>query len=183
MTVNDFYIKRYNNLIGYCNDKNIEHDFLNDVYLKMIKVFTGDTSNLSDKEYYSYTIKSLWNLMLDNEKSLRKRRTVHYTDSPNIQDELEYKLQIEEQYDKDTILYKEEIEYLTKMLFKYIQDQDYDDKEIYIIKSYFLEDKMTYKKLELKININLHKIKRTIRFFKNDVKTNFIPWLNKKLTV
>jgi hypothetical protein len=184
MEINEFFNKYYTDLTIYCDDKNLSHDYLNEVYLKMYKKFYGEQHKLPAKEFYSYVVKSLWNLVLDEKKSIKYKNTLHYnTDDVSIIAQVEEHLILQSRYNEDDNLYNEEIEFLTRMLFKYIKEKGYDDKDVYIIKSYFLENKMTYHKLEIKIGINISKIKRVIRGFKNDVKTNFITWLNNKYKV
>lgn len=178
LDVDTFFSTNYCNLIQYCCDKNIELDELNEVYIKLktISLPTGMTAS----EYHSYIKKSLWNRMLDNKKSLRYKNTV-YSESicrlTDNQDWIEQALKAVDDDNEDSRLYTEQIEYLTKKLFQYIEKNGFTEYEVFIFKSYFLVPKMTYKKLNEEIGIDMTKIQRTIRMFKHSIKTNFIKWL------
>lgn len=174
-----FFCENYCNLEKYCKEKNIQLDELNDIYIKL-KTNVILPTGMTAIEYTQYIKKSLWNRMLDNNKSYRKRMTVNYddigclTENPNWIEVALFKI---EDDNDDRLLYMEQIEYLTRMLFKFIEAKEFTDYEIFIFKSYFLVPKMTYKKLHNELGIDMMKIQRTIRNFKSEIKNNFIKWL------
>jgi len=170
-----FFSLNYTNLLAYCYDRNIEPDNVNEVYIKL----KGNTypTGMTIQEYNFYIKKSLWNLMLDEKKSLRFRNTVSFEDVEKQDYEMERALQEIHINEEDSLLYREQTEWLTKMLFRFIEVRGFTEYEIFIFKSYFLVPKMTYKKLNSDVGIDMNRIQRTIRKFKAEIKTDFITWI------
>lgn len=171
-----FFNLNYANLQVYCRDKKIPEDNVHEIYIKLKSNIYP--TGMTVIEYNQYIKKSLYNLMLDEKKSLRYKSTLQLPYSRELNLEIEENLQRQNNYDEDTKRYNQEIEWLSKMLFRFIQLKGFNEYELYIFKSYYLVPKMTYRKLNEKTGISTDKIQLTIRKFKFEIKNNFINWLN-----
>lgn len=176
INLDTFFNLKYIELQRYCKDKKIPEDNVHEVYLKLRSNIykTGMTIT----QYNQYIRKSLYNLMLDEKKSLKYRSELRLPYSRELKNEIETVLQRQKAEEESTKAYYDEIEWLTKMLFRFIDVKKFNEYELFIFKSYFLVPKMTYKKLNDNTGVSMDKIQLTIRKFKSEIKDNFILWLN-----
>jgi len=172
-TVDNYFKSNYDTLRDYCQKYNIDEDKINDIYLKMKRLNpTGMTIN----QMFQYTRTGIWNKIRD-ESRLRTRRGHSIEINECNIDRVEEKLR-EEDY-SDNWQYRDEIEWLTKMVFLYIsQRKIFSDIDVFILKSYVFTDK-TYAELEKEIGISQDICKKTMRKFRNDLRNNFIDFIKK----
>ena len=175
INIDEVFNLSYTNLTSFCKEKNIEIDELHHVYIKL-KTTTIPTG-MTISEYNSYIKKSLYNNFLDKKKSLLYRKTANFDDTDVQRYELEKALYELNKDEQDLLVYREEIEWLTKKLFRFIDEKGFTDYEIFLFKSYFLVPKQTYAKLNKDLNIDMSKIQRTIRKFKFVIRMDFLNWL------
>lgn len=174
-TVDSYFNCNYEKIKDYCNKYNIDEDKINDVYVNMKKRLTSLTG-LTDTEYFQYVRRSIWNSIRDDARKRKRRGFNVYIEDENV-NLIEKKL-LEEDFNNQE--YINEIQYLTKMLFKYIDERGiYDDREVFILKSYAWTTK-SYDQLEKEIGISKNICKKTMMKFRNDLRFNFVKWLNKK---
>ncbi|MFW6242806.1 MAG: hypothetical protein ACOC2W_01470 [bacterium] len=167
--------ENYDTIIEFCNKYNIEHDKINDVYLKMNNN-ACKLSGLTQTEFIRYVKTSIYNRIYDEQRVKKRRGYNVYIDDVN-RDKIEKRLE-EENFDNKT--YLDEIQYLTKMLFKYINERKiFTDKEIFVLKNYAFTTK-SYSKLEKELNISKNFCKKTMMKFRNDLRNNFVDYLKKQ---
>lgn len=169
--LNKFFIHQYGWLHNYCTllNKNNADEILHETFIKlskrMKKPFTGNITG--------YTIISLNNTM----KSLLKNNNIN--DIEQHQKELEHFLQDRDVDNVDRINYLENIQYLSKNIFNYLEKY-YSEKDVYIFKIYFLNKKMTYKKVRTITDYSESTISNTIKVIKKDLKKNLIKYIDEE---
>lgn len=170
--VDTWYNTNYFKLKNYCEKYKIEEDKINDTYLKLKKIeyITG----LTESELFMYVRKSLWNLIRDEHKKTKRRG--HNVSIEDVDyNTIEAKLNELEHNSED---YHNELQWLTKKMFEYIDQRGiFTDYEVFILKSYVWTD-VTYAELEEKIGISQDICKKTMRKFRQDLRFNFLRWLN-----
>lgn len=174
--IDKWYIQNMEMLKTYCSKYNMEEDVVNEVYLKLngrIKYLTG----MTDNEMFMYVRKSLWNYVRDNHKKEKRIvKKIGYgipmEGNENIVEETLNEMDFNEEE------YHNELEWFTKKVFKYIKERGiFTDMEVFILKSYVWTD-CTYAELENKIGISQDVCKKTMRKFRQDLRWNFLTWLN-----
>ena len=178
--LNFIFQNNYNQLVGI--GKKIQNDvrgydsviYQNDIkdaihnsYLKIQNVIENGnlkhTTNLT-----GYTVMCLKNEIIDLHKKERKRTFENINDCQNI---VEKSLQNQEESLQSTQEYLDEIRYLSKEIFQYL-DKRYDDKTIHLFRIYFLTPKMTYRKCASLTGYSIAYISEAIKKIKKDLKEN-----------
>ena len=174
LTIDQYYCSNYNKLLQYCNKYHIEEDEINNTYLKLKRVVSK--TGMTESDYFKYIRKAFWNQIRDDHKA-RKRKgyTVPIEDNINLAEEVLHEVL---EWETEEQQYREELQYFSKMLFKYIDTRGiFTDIDVFILKSYVFCD-ITYRELEQKIGISEDVCKKTMRKFRADIRLNFIKWLN-----
>jgi len=166
----------YQDLIKYCKKYRINEDILPQVYLNIRDRierlgYSGDT-------FMTYIKHSITFYRINEAK---KNNNKHFID---FQDEdytisIDNKLLNEDYDEKKTREYRENVMYLSKMLFIYLNKKEYPDDWQFVFRCYYLmEEKMTYSKLRDMTGINKNKCTTIIQTMKKDIKENFQTFLN-----
>lgn len=164
----------YNQLQAYCGKYRISEDTLNDVYLNVRGLIAR--SGLTQTFYQTYVKRAISNYEINRKK---KENGKHYIDFTNedYQNCIEDKLIENDDSEKETQQYREDVMYFSKMLFIYLQPR-YDEEFQFVFRSYYLmQGRMTYKKLTAMTGLNKNKCTTIIQTMKKDIRTNFIKWL------
>lgn len=170
--VDAYFCNNYDKLITYCNKYNLDHDMINDSYIKVKKL--SYLTGLTEQQLFMYVRRSMWNQLRDEKKMLSRRGTVICYDDVD-KCELENKLD-QENWNEE--LYRRELEFVTRMLFVYIDKCEmFNDIDVFILKAYAFTN-VTYVELEKTIGVSKDVCKKTMRKFRNELKNNFINWLN-----
>lgn len=165
----------YNGLLRYCKKYRIEEDYINDVYLNVRNRIL--LSGYSGTQYTTFIKRSIHNLRINEAK---KRNGKHYIEFGNedYENTIETQLQLEDEIEKDTQQYREDVLFFSRMMFRYINEKQYDDKWQFIFRCYFLmEGRMTYQKLTAMTGYHKNLCTRVITTIKNDIRQNFLIWL------
>jgi len=183
----------YKDLQRYCKKYRIEDDILNDSYLnvrdRIIK------SGFTETYFKTYILRAIRNLSINEKKKLNGKHFIvlentnyeFYRDMDrmhtavfknDISFQIENKLQVQDEIEKDTMQFREDVMYFSKMLFKYIEERGYNEQDKFIFRCYYLmEGRMTYKKLHAMTGINKNACTKVVQTFKYDIRTNFLNWL------
>jgi hypothetical protein len=168
--------ENYKTLQRHCKRYRIPEDMLNDVFLNVRDRI--QRSGFTQQYYTTYVKRALHNLMINEGK---KENGKYYIDFDNEDYEvtIENKLQDEDDTEKDTRMYREEVMFLSKKIFEYItNEKKYTDEWLFVFRCYFLMNgRMTYKKLNVMTGINKNQCTTIIRTIKGDIRTNFLTWL------
>ena len=168
----------YNDLQNYCKRYRIEEDLLNDVYINIKDRILR--SGFTESYFQTYVKRALRNLMINEGKKQNGKYYIDVHDN-NFTNIIEGRLKEKDEIEKDTQHYREEIMYLSKMIFKYINEKKYDDEWQFVFRSYYLmPQKFTYAKLTQMTRINKNTCTKIIQTMKKDIRTNFLTWLNGK---
>lgn len=166
----------YECLQSYCNKYHIPEDILNNAYIKMKDriVRSGYTST----QYMTYVKTTIGNLQKNEQKKWNNKFFVDVEDE-DFENTIEDKLLNDDEDEKATQQYREDVMYFSMMLFKYIMyEKKYDDEWQFVFRSYYLmPQRFTYKKLTAATGYNKNHCTKIIQTMKSDIKENFINWL------
>ena len=177
-------VKRFDNWFGnnyytlqkYCERYNIEEDILNDVYINVHDRI--ERSGYTESYFMTYVKRSIRNLRINEGKKNNGKHWIDY-DNEDYATTVETKLREEEETDADTQQYREDVMYFSKMMFKYIENRQYNDEWQFVFRCYYLmEGRMTYNKLNKMTGLDKSKCTRIIQTIKKDIRQNFLQWLN-----
>lgn len=171
----------YDNLLRYCRRYRIEYDELNETYLNVKNriLISGYTGN----QYMTFVKRSLRNLNINESKKLKNKYFVDI-DNEDYTNTVENTLQEVDETEKDTQLYREEVLYLSKMIFKYIEEKKYNSEWCFVFRCYYLmPQRFTYKKLKDMTGIHMSQCTTIIKTMKKDIRTEFLIWLKKQNNV
>ena len=183
MTLTDYYNKNIDTLNQLCDKYNWAQDYIGDTYPKIKENLQGLTG-LTEEDYYRYIYRAIYNRMIDDTRS-KERKFVHvqYNENPatdeekQLQHSIELKLCEIDEWDSNGKLYMWELEYLSRLLFKYIEHStDYTEVEVFIFKTYAITG-LTYKEIESRFKLSKDKAKNVMRKFRKDLKYNFINYV------
>lgn len=175
---NTWFSVNYNTLQRYCKKYRYDEEILHDVYINIHDRITR--SGYTESYFMTYVKRSIRNLRINEGK---KQNNKHWID---IDDEdycntIENKLIEEDEFEKDTQQYREDIMYFSKMLFKFINDRKYTDEWQFIFRCYYLmPNRFTYNKLTVMTGIDKSKCTRIIKTMKKDIRDNFETWLQRE---
>jgi hypothetical protein len=173
---NNWFADNYHGLQKYCKRYRINEDILNDVYINVRERILR--SGFTESYYTTYVKRSIRNLKINEEKKCNGRHFVD-CDSEDYTNTVENKLQNIDETDRDTQQYREEIMYLSKKIFEYLQTQRYDDNWNFVFRCYYLmPNRFTYSKLHAMTGINKNACTKIIQTMKKDIRINFLIWLN-----
>lgn len=165
----------YNDLQKYCKKYRIEEDILNTVYINVRDII--QRSGFTNTYYQTYVKRAIRNLQINEAK---KNNNKHFIDSDNedYTNTIEERLQDNDETEKDTQEYREELMYLSKMIFKFLDEKFTDEEDKFIFRCYYLmEGRMTYAKLQGMTGFEKSKCTRIIQNFKQEIRQNFLNWL------
>ena len=165
----------YNDLLRYCKKYRIENDYLNDVYLNVRSRIL--LSGYSGTQYTTFIKRSIHNLRINEAK---KRNGKHFIEIGNedYTNTIETQLQLEDEIEKDTQAYREDVMFFSRMMFKYIEARQYNDEWQFIFRCYYLmPNRFTYAKLHTMTGYNKNHCTKVIQTMKQDIRNNFLDWL------
>ena len=181
-TFNNYFSNNYNGLVKYTimigqsvnlieKRERWAKDILHDSYLKINNRLTmsGFTGNLT-----GYTMITINNALISHYNKVVK--TIPIEINTDSIDNIEDILLAQEQEHKERVVYQNEIEIISRNIFRYLSTR-YNDKQKYIFRTYFLNKKMTYKKVKKTTGYSLGFISETIKKIKQDLKYNFTHWM------
>lgn len=166
----------YKQLQKHCKRYRIPDDYLNDVYLNVRDRIVR--SGFTEQYYQTYVKRSLHNLMINEAKKCNGRFEIDFDDE-DYTVTIENTLQDNDETEKDTQQYREDIMFLSKKIFEYIMNEKrYNDEWQFVFRSYYLcTGRMTYAKLTAMTGINKNQCTKIIQNIKKDIRTNFLNWL------
>lgn len=173
---NTWFTENYYGLRKYCKRYRIEEDLLNDVYLNVRDRIAR--SGFTESYYTTYVKRALKNININEAKKLNNKHYIEIDDT-DYTNTIENKLQAQDDTEKDTIQYREEVLHLSKKIFEYITCvKKYSDEELFVFRCYYLmPNRFTYQKLTVMTGIDKSKCTRIIKTFKKDIRENFLTWL------
>ena len=175
MTLTEFYEKNIDVLNAYCNKYKINEDHVSNTYLKLKRTLTA--SGLTEQDYYRFIRRSIYNSHLDEKQMLYTRKTFNYVDDKHKTNQIETALRERDEWDIEGKQFAWELEYLTRMLFKYIDTQNYSEMEVFIFKSYAISQ-FSYKEINEKFGITIDTAKNIMRKFRKDLRANFLKYVD-----
>lgn len=172
----DWISCNFNELLKYGKRYKIENDLIIETYLNVKNriLISGYTGN----QYMTFFKRSLRNLHINEKKKLNGRYEIDFTNE-DFTVTIENKLQEQDDTDRDTQLYREDVMYLSKKLFEYLMTEGrYNEEWNFVFRSYYLmAGRMTYAKLNVMTGIDKVKCCRIIKTIKKDIRTGFLSWL------
>lgn len=160
------------NLLVYQNDFK---DCIHDAYIK-VKHRIEASGFTAPYNVTGMTLIVLRNVLIDRHKEETKRT---YTCASELNGEVEQRLQYLQEVDESTGEYLDEIRYLSKEIFQYL-DTRYSDKELAVFRIYFLTPKMTYRKVAELSGFSKSFVNDAIKQIKQDLRANLKDYLTKK---
>lgn len=150
-------------------------DSIHNCYLKVLeRINSGKLEHTENIK--GYTLITLKHEIIDRHNEDAKR---DYANLSEVQIEAEQILIDKEQSIESTAKYLDEIRHISKEIFQYL-DQRYTDKQLSVFKIYFLNNKMTYRKVSKLTNYSIGFVSETIKIIKKDLKENLINYINNK---
>ena len=172
---NNWFADNYNVLQKYCKRYKIEEDLLNDIYINIRDRIVR--SGYTQTYFKTYVVRSLRNLHINEKKKLNGKFYIEI-DNEDYETTIENKLQEQDDTDRDTQLYREDVIFLSKMIFKFIENRNYNEEMQFVFRCYFLmPNRMTYSKLHLMTGVDKVKCCRIIKTIKKDIRNGFLDWL------
>jgi len=171
----DWISCNFNELLKYGKRYEIENDLIIETYLNVKNriLISGYTGN----QYMTFFKRSLRNLHI-NEKKKQNGKFYIEIDNEDYETTIENKLQEQDDTDRDTQLYREDVIFLSKMIFKFIENRNYNEEMQFVFRCYYLmPNRMTYSKLHLMTGVDKVKCCRIIKTIKKDIRNGFLDWL------
>lgn len=165
----------YDILQKYCKRYRIEEDYINDVYLNVRDRI--ERSGYTTNQWTTYVKRSIHNLRINEAK---KRNGKHFIEIGNedYTNTIENQLQLEDEIEKDTQAYREDVMFFSRMMFKYIEARGYNEEWNFIFRCYYLmPNRFTYAKLHTMTGYNKNHCTKVIQTMKQDIRNNFLDWL------
>jgi len=183
LQLNNLYIHHYPYLLKFSKKitqqvnrnrhiKTDYKDFPNQAYIKIIDKINKNNWKIVNHNITGLTLTIIRNLIIDENKQNKNNYGMFDSFNPEIEKILQDKIIIEE----DNINYRNDLEYISKMLFKYLELK-YSEKDIYIFRVYYLTSKSTYKKVSYLTKYHFTYISQIIKKIKMDLKSNFENYL------
>lgn len=174
----NWIIANYCTLQKHCKRYRIDEDELNDTYLNVKKRIL--LSGYTGSQYMTFMKRSLRNLQINKRKKLNGRFYVDIENEDYI-NTIENTLQNIDETEKDTQQYREDVLFLSKKIFQYINEKSYNSEWQFVFRCYFIMNgRMTYAKLTQMTGINKNLNTKIIQTMKNDIRTGFLSWLKKQ---
>jgi len=170
------YNKLYNESISIFKHHDYTQDYLHDVYEKVYRNLTGKTS--FEGSYHAFCWRAISNEMKMNYNWNKKRTFIDYDHELN-HPVIEQQLQYNNQTEINNQQFYNAIEFLCQQLFTFIEQRHTPIKSA-IFKHYFLGDtkRSTYQELSKRTGYSTFYISTTIKTIKEDLKHNFITFIN-----
>lgn len=165
----------YNILQKYCKRYRIEEDYINDVYLNVRDRI--ERSGYTTNQWTTYVKRSIHNLRI-NEAKKRNGKHIIEIGNEDYTNTIENQLQLEDEIEKDTQAYREDVMFFSRMMFKYIEARGYNEEWNFIFRCYYLmPNRFTYAKLHTMTGYNKNHCTKVIQTMKQDIRNNFLDWL------
>jgi len=178
MDLDNYYKKNINVLNQFCEKYNLQEDYISDTYIKLKKTLTN--SGLTEQDYFRIIRRSVWNRFIDDTRNKYNRVMVNLVDDDTHRNQIEKSLRDRDEWDADGKLYAWEMEYLSRMLFQYIESTgNYSDIEVFIFKTYAING-YTYTEIHDKFGISVDVGKKIMQKFRKDLRQNFIKFVDGK---
>lgn len=174
---NSWYSSNYNKLWNFAKRNKISQDLMHSSYIKIVEKI--EKSGYQTNQYMTYCKRSMVNMSINDSKKSKQ----HFvdTDDSDFKTNIEMKLLEIHNDQLDSMEYQEQIMYLSKMLFSYIDSCNYSDQEKFIFRSYFLvSGRVTYKKLHEITKINKNILTKTLTKMKRDIRENLECYIKEK---
>lgn len=178
---NSFFTRNYNKLYGEAisifKHHDYSQDFMHDVYYKMYRrIHENGEFNGS---FHGYFWRSLHNEMLMAYNKNKLRTYIDY-DDPKNHPVIEERLQDKHSEEINSQQFYNALQFLCNQLFIFI-DKRHSPIKANIFKHYFLGDakRLTYAKLSKRTGYSTFYISIAIKEIKDDIKENFIKFINK----
>jgi DNA-directed RNA polymerase specialized sigma24 family protein len=175
-----FFTKNYNKLtqesVSIFKHHDYSQDFLHDSFLKVYHNFTAKTGFTGS--YHAFIWRSIHNEMLMEYNRSKQKTFIDYDNElnhPVIEKELQHN---HLDHENSQALYNA-LEFLCNQLFLFIE-QRHSPVKANIFKHYFLGDhkRSTYQQLSKRTGYSTFYISTTIKTIKQDLKENFITFIN-----
>ena len=166
------YLQAFTNVVsnGYTVDTS---DVLHDAYQKVARRISNAhlIANLT-----GYTMIVIRNTLYSRAKKKINKPHLDVSCYSN-QEEVEVMLSEIEENDFDKLNYYNEIEWISREIFNYLKI-NYTEREQYIFRCYYLNEKMTYNKLSTMSGFSVGYCAELIKLIKKDLKENLIKYIN-----
>ena len=182
----DFFIRHRSELKTqaqqiFYNHRDFE-DHLMDNFIKIrtrieLSGFTQNKYTNLDRSFYSF----FWRSLSNDNKLLKKRESrLHFVDiNDTYIEERANEVLMEQLHDKEP--YYHGLDVIKSYLYHYVGTK-FSDKHLFLFKIYYEKpEARSYQKLKNITGYTMKSIKEIIRCIKQDVRTNFIPWLKEEL--
>jgi len=175
-TFNCWYSSNYPKLKRYCKKYHINEDIINDVYISIHDRIVR--SGYTTTQYMTYVKRAIGNLRINNGKKMNGKHFFEIENEDYL-NTVENRLIENDEYDKDTQEYREDVLYFSKKIFEYITYyKKYDDESLFVFRTYYLmPNRFTYCKLTQMTGINKNRCTKIIQVMKKDIRTGFLNWL------
>jgi RNA polymerase sigma factor (sigma-70 family) len=149
-------------------------DLLHNVYIKIKQRIIE--SGYTTQRYITYFCTAISNTFFAERKA--KKNRIGYVDIDECYLDLEKILEHNDESWQQQEEFHQEKEYLTKMIFKFLENK-YNDKEIYIFKCYYLfyPERMTYQKLSDQTGVSITYCSKIIKEIKMDIHQNLFKFI------
>ena len=172
---NTWFGNNYCILQRYCKRYRIEEDTLNDVYINVHDRITR--SGYTESYWMTYVKRSIRNLRINEGKRNNGKHFIDYHNE-DYSNTVEATLQEIDETERDTLQYREDVMYFSKMMFKFIETRMYSSEWQFVFRCYYLmEGRMTYAKLTTMTGYNKNLCTKVIQTIKKDIRDNFLQWL------
>ena len=175
---NKWFGDNYPILQKYCKRYRIEEDYLHESYCNIQQRILK--SGYTESFWMTYVKRTIHNMRINDKKKQNNRHYVEFGNE-DYTNTIETQLQLEDEIEKDTQQYREDVMFFSRQMFRYINEKQYDDKWQFIFRCYYLmEGRMTYQKLTAMTGYHKNLCTRVITTIKNDIRTGFLDWLKEK---
>ena len=173
---NMWFGQNYPILQKYCKKYRIEEDYIHESYCNIAQriLRSGYTENF----FMTYVKRTIHNMRVNDKK---KENGKHFIEIGNedYTNTIENQLQLEDEIEKDTAQYREDVLFFSRMMFKFINEKQYNEEWQFIFRCYYLmPNRFTYAKLHTMTGYNKNHCTKVIQTMKQDIRQNFLTWLN-----
>ena len=176
MTLEQYYNKNIDVLNAFCNKYNLQEDYISDTYIKVRNTLTQ--TGLTEQDYFKYIRRAIWTRFIDDTRLKYNKVMINVIDETSYQKQIEKSLRDRDEWDNEGKLYAWEMEYLSRMLFQYIEKVGtYSDIEVFIFKTYAING-YTYTEIHNMFGISIDVGKKIMQKFRKDLRENFLNYVD-----
>lgn len=172
---NTKYKKIKSSAVSILKHRDDTDDIIHDVYLKVRDRISRDGYDGDNFMGYLYrTFQNELRLAKNREKKIKHLDI----DDENIAFITDWVMLDNEEIKTSTVEYREDILYITKMLFSFL-NLHFSEKEQYLFRTYYLsKQKMTYKDLAKQTKYEYNSCDSIIKDMKKKIRLDFLNWLH-----